>query len=69
MSFQAESKTKISKRYLVIGGIITTGWLLFGLLAPFVVALISFFYPAVQSIKALEHDKALLLICTFDNLF
>ena len=48
-----EAKTRVKKRYILAGVLILTGWLMFGLLAPFVVSLVSFFYPAIQSIKGL----------------
>merc|ERR1712137_1315584 len=52
-----ESRTRVKKRYILAGCLILTGWLMFGLLAPFVVSLVSFVYPAIQSVKALEEDR------------
>ena len=46
-----EARTRVKKRYILAGCIILTGWLMFGLLAPFVVSLVSFVYPAIQSVK------------------
>merc|ERR1712126_374129 len=52
-----EARTRVKKRYILAGCIILTGWLMFGLLAPFVVSLVSFVYPAIQSVKVLEEDR------------
>ena len=46
-----EARTRVKKRYILAGCLILTGWLMFGLLAPFVVSLVSFVYPAIQSVK------------------
>ena len=46
-----EAKTRVKKRYILAGCLILMGWLMFGLLAPFVVSLVSFVYPAIQSVK------------------
>merc|ERR1712221_30816 len=53
-----EEKTKVQRKYIGLGvGIITMG-LVFSTLAPLVVNLIAFIYPAYKSIKALEsNDK------------
>jgi len=48
-----ESRTRVKKRYILAGCLILTGWLMFGLLAPFVVSLVSFVYPAIQSVKGM----------------
>ena len=40
---------------LATGGLTT--WLLFGLLAPVVVAIIAFIYPALQTLRAIETNQ------------
>jgi len=53
-----EEKTKVQRKYIGLGGCIITMGLVFSTLAPLVVNLIAFIYPAYKSIKALEsNDK------------
>jgi len=50
----AEVKLKVNKKSLVIGSIGLITWMLFGILAPVVVSIISFVYPVLQSMRAVE---------------
>ena len=53
-----ESKLKIGRKYIAGGLVVLTLWLALGLLAPLVVNIIAFAYPAVHSIRALEQQDA-----------
>ena len=53
-----EEKTKIGRKYIATAVAILVVWLALGLLAPLVVNIVAFTYPAIQSIKALESKNA-----------
>jgi len=53
-----EEKTKVQRKYIGLAGAVIVMGLVFSTLAPLVVNLIAFVYPAYKSIKALEsNDK------------
>ena len=49
-----EDKIKVGRTYIATAVVILLFWLALGLLAPLVVNIIAFTYPAIQSIKSLE---------------
>ena len=53
-----EEKTKVGRKYIATAVAILVVWLALGLLAPLVVNIVAFTYPAIQSIKALESKNA-----------
>ena len=53
-----EEKTKVGRKYIATAVAILVVWLALGLLAPLVVNIVAFTYPAIQSINALESKNA-----------
>ena len=54
-----EDKIKVGRKYIATGVAILLLWLALGLLAPLVVNVIAFTYPAIQSINSLESKDSL----------
>ena len=53
-----EEKVKVGRKYIATAVAVLLVWLTLGLLAPLVVNIIAFTYPAIQSIKSLETQNA-----------
>jgi len=53
-----EDKIKVGRKYIATAVAVLLLWLALGLLAPLVVNVVAFTYPAIQSIKALESKNA-----------
>ena len=49
-----EEKLKVGRKYIATAVAILLIWMALGLLAPLVVNVVAFTYPAIQSIKSLE---------------
>ena len=55
---KAESTLKVNRKSLLLASAGLTVWLLFGLLAPVVVGIVAFVYPALQSLRAIETNQS-----------
>ena len=53
-----EEKIKVGRKYIATAVAVLLVWLALGLLAPLVVNIVAFTYPAIQSIKSLESQNA-----------